>query len=207
MLGFVLLITLFALTPLALAQNKQPAAVQMTSLHLRWPAQEGVLRYRLQVARDEQFKDIIFDRAVFGNEYLVADLTPGRYYWRVAPAAKETGTFTPPRLVEITGRAKSDAVGSVRPTPSPTPAPVLTGNPGWRTTTGAINQPLVAHLRSTSSYDLVGVNADGMAYGIDGTNGSALWAARFRPNAKRGEPTGSGGLPAFTPVLIEGKAV
>jgi outer membrane protein assembly factor BamB len=204
LLRYTLLIIMLALTPLALAQNKQQTA-PLTSLHLRWPAQPGVLRYRLQVARDEQFKDIIFDRAVFGNEYLVADLAPGRYYWRFAPAAKETGTYTPPRMVEITGQTKADTFEGAKTTPTPTPSTVMTGSPGWRTTTGAISQPLVAHLRSASSYDLVGVNADGMAYGIDGTNGSALWAARFRPNAKRGEPTGSGGASVFTPVLITGK--
>ncbi len=44
-----------------------------------------------------------------------------------------------------------------------------------------------------------------MAYGLDGSNGVALWAARFRPNAKRGEPTGNDGAPTFTPVLIDGR--
>jgi outer membrane protein assembly factor BamB len=43
-----------------------------------------------------------------------------------------------------------------------------------------------------------------MAYGIDSSNGVALWAARFRPNAKRGEATGNGGAQAFKPVLIDG---
>jgi outer membrane protein assembly factor BamB len=43
-----------------------------------------------------------------------------------------------------------------------------------------------------------------MAYGIDSSNGVALWAARFRPNAKRGESTGNGGAPAFQPILIDG---
>jgi outer membrane protein assembly factor BamB len=85
-----------------------------------------------------------------------------------------------------------------------TPALLPLGNTGWRTVTGPIAQPLAAHLRSATSFDLVGVNADGMAYGIDSSNGVALWAARFRPNAKRGEATGNGGAPAFQPVLIDG---
>ncbi|HEV7375898.1 MAG TPA: PQQ-binding-like beta-propeller repeat protein [Pyrinomonadaceae bacterium] len=200
-LRFIFLIVI-ALAPVSvtLAQNKARQAKQVsTSLHLVWPAQKGVLRYRLQLARDEQFKDIVFDRAVFGTEYLVADLAPGRYYWHVAPAVKETGAYTKPRLIEITGETKSDAVEDVR-----TPALVPLSNTGWRTATGPIAQPLAAHLRSTTGSDLVGVNADGMAYGIDSSNGVALWAARFRPNAKRGEATGNGGAQAFKPVLIDG---
>ena len=171
-----------------------------TSLHLVWPAQKGVLRYRLQLARDEAFKDIVFDRAVFGTEYLVTDLSAGRYYWRVAPAVRETGTFTPPRLVEIAPDARAVSGGETQ-----IPASIPEGSIGWRTTTGAIAQPVVAHLRSTSTFDVVGVNADGMAYGVESGTGVALWAARFRPNAKRGEPTGSGGAAPFKPVLIEGR--
>jgi outer membrane protein assembly factor BamB len=198
----IFFVILLALAPasVTLAQNKARQAAQVkTSLHLVWPGQKGVLRYRLQLAHDEQFKDIVFDRAVFGTEYLVSDLAPGRYYWHVAPAVKETGAYTKPRLIEITGETKSDAVEDVK-----TPALVTLSNTGWRTATGPIAQPLVAHLRSATGFDLVGVNADGMAYGIDSSNGVALWAARFRPNAKRGEATGNGGALAFKPVLIDG---
>jgi len=201
-LRYIFFVILFALAPVSvtLAQNKaRPAAQASTSLHLVWPAQKGVLRYRLQLAHDEQFKDIVFDRAVFGTEYLVSDLSPGRYYWHVAPAVKETGAYTKPRLIEITGETKSDAAEDVR-----TPALIPLSNTGWRTATGPIAQPLAAHLRSATSFDLVGVNADGMAYGIDSSNGVALWAARFRPNAKRGEATGNSGARAFQPVLIDG---
>jgi outer membrane protein assembly factor BamB len=181
-----------------------PPAQTKTSLHLRWPAQEGVLRYRLQLARDEGFQDIVFDRAVFGTEYVVTELGPGKYFWRFAPAVKETGTFSPPRPIEITADAATN-LGS-GPTAGPTPATLTpAANTGWRTTTGSVARPLVAHLRSASSSDVVGVNADGMVYALDGTNGVALWTARFRPNAKRGEPTGSGGAPAFNPVLVEGR--
>jgi outer membrane protein assembly factor BamB len=196
---FILLIAVAPATD-AVAQNKTRSTAQATtSLHLVWPAQQGVLRYRLQLARDEQFKDIVFDRAVFGTEYLVTELAPGRYYWHVAPAVKETGVYTKPRLIEITGEAKSDAVEAVR-----TPTTLPLSNTGWRIATGPISEPIPAHLRTSASFDLVGVNADGMAYGIDGSNGVALWAARFRPNAKRGEATGNGGARAFNPILIDG---
>lgn len=197
-----------------------PAKPPTTALHLKWPGQPGVLRYRLQVARDEQFTDIVFDRAVFGMEYLVTGLVPGHYYWRVAPAVKETGTFLPPRAIDITGDAGTSTsdtatetrtgVNTAADTRTPVNSSTTSTTPagadiGWRTATGPIAQPLTAHLRSTASMDVVGVNSDGMAYGIDGTNGVALWAARFRPGAKRGEPTGNGGAQTFTPVLIDGR--
>jgi outer membrane protein assembly factor BamB len=182
------------------AQSGAQTAQSKTSLHLRWPGQTGVLRYRLQLAQDEQFKDIVFDRAVYGTEYVVTELAAGKYFWRVAPAVKETGTFSAARPIEIVEDVKT-IPGQVTQPATLLPA----SNAGWRTTTGSIAQPLIAHLRTASSFDLVGVNLDGMVYGIDGSNGVALWAARFRPQAKRGEPTGNGGAPAFTPVLIEGR--
>jgi hypothetical protein len=45
-----------------------------------------------------------------------------------------------------------------------------------------------------------------MVYALDGLNGVALWTARFKPNAKKGESTGNDGAAAFTPVIIGGAA-
>jgi outer membrane protein assembly factor BamB len=204
----VILLTLILAAASSAAQVRAQVTAQApqtkTSLHLRWPAQEGVLRYRLQLARDDKFQDIVFDRAVFGTEYVVTELGPGKYFWRYAPAVKETGTFTTPRPIEIAEDGAANPGSG--PTPDRTPATISpAANTGWRTTTGLVALPLIAHLRSGSSSDVVGVNADGMVYALDGTNGVALWTARYRPNAKRGEPTGSGGAPAFTPVLVEGR--
>jgi outer membrane protein assembly factor BamB len=208
MLRFFLLLLIFIAStpaPQLIAQSNQTAATSAkTSLHLRWPGQQGVLRYRLQLAQDEQFKDIVFDRAVFGTEYVVTELAAGKYFWRVAPAVKETGTFSSARPVEIVAEGKTGSAVTTTPSTNPTLLPL--SNAGWRTTTGSIAQPLIAHLRSTASFDLVGVNNDGMVYGLDGATGVALWAARFRPSAKRGEPTGNGGAPTFTPVLIDGRS-
>jgi len=202
MLRFILfaLILVTMPTPNVFAQSKPQSTQNKTSIHLRWPGQQGVLRYRLQLAKDEKFSDIVFDRAIFGTEYVVTELAAGQYFWRIAPAVKETGTYSPARPVEIAEDARTDSGGGTS-----TAALLPTSNAGWRTTTGVVVQPLVAHLRTATGFDLVGVNADGMAYGLDGTNGVALWVARFRPSAKRGEPTGNGGAPAFTPVLIDGR--
>jgi outer membrane protein assembly factor BamB len=65
-------------------------------------------------------------------------------------------------------------------------------------------QPVGAQLRSQAGFDLVGVNSDGMVYALDGANGVALWIARFRPSARRGEAAGGqSGLP-FTPLILRG---
>ena len=197
-----LLLVATACAPQVIAQSGRPEARQVTqSTVIRWSGKQGINRYRLQLARDEKFTDIIFDRAVVGREYRVTELPPGSYYWRVAPAAGETGAYSSPAPVQIgssSGGGATSGAGSA--TTQATPA--TADNTGWRTATGNVAQPLAAHLRDASNYDLVGVNSDGMVYALDGANGVALWTARFRPNAKRGEPTGmSGGVP-FTPVLL-----
>jgi hypothetical protein len=76
-------------------------------------------------------------------------------------------------------------------------------NSGWRAATGEIAQPVSAHLRNGESNDLACVNSDGMVYALDGASGVAFWSARYRPGARRGEPTGSGGnnIP-FNPLVL-----
>ena len=184
------------------AQNKPEARQVAQSVVIRWSGQTGINRYRLQLARDEQFTDIVFDRAVTGREYTVTGLSSGRYFWRVAPAAGETGAYSKPAPVQI-GDGGTVNAGGTTTNAGTRPALSPADNSGWRTATGNVAQPLAAHLRDAASYDLVGVNSDGHVYALDGANGVALWTARYRPNAKRGEPTGmSGGGTAFTPVLI-----
>jgi outer membrane protein assembly factor BamB len=68
-----------------------------------------------------------------------------------------------------------------------------------------IEQPIAARLRASAGFDVIGVNAYGMVYAISGENGTALWSARYRPGAKKGEPTNSDGSPPFTPLLLERK--
>ncbi|HXI61959.1 MAG TPA: hypothetical protein VNF70_04585, partial [Pyrinomonadaceae bacterium] len=46
-----------------------------TEVHLRWGQRPGVSRYRLQLATDSAFSDIVFDRVVAGNDYQVNDLS------------------------------------------------------------------------------------------------------------------------------------
>jgi outer membrane protein assembly factor BamB len=194
----LLLLLMLALAPATLAQPQSSGPQEKSSLRLSWEGTPGVLRYRLQVSLDAQFTDLVFDRAVFGREYVVNNLPAGKYYWRVAPAAEETGTFSKPRIVDIPGGAKTinstdtQATGD-KPPPSKT---------GWAAATGSVAHPLAFYLRNQDAPDVVGVNSEGMVYGIDATNGVALWTARFRPDAKRGEPTGNGGAQPFQPIAL-----
>src|SRR4051794_28906914 len=57
-------------TPQANVQT--PKAQQLPpSILVRWQGRPGVNRYRLQLATDEKFEDIVFDQAVEGRQYVV----------------------------------------------------------------------------------------------------------------------------------------
>lgn len=195
---FLLITLALTLVVPLLAQSQPPGAQQKSELHLSWDITTGVNRYRLQVATDPQFKDLVFDRAVDGREYVINDLAVGKYYWRVAPAAAETGTFSTPRVIEIKGAGQIENA-TTNSQPPGTKPPVKTG---WSAATGTILQPQAFALRDQSAPDVVGVNTDGMVYALDATNGTALWASRFRPNALRGETTGNGGAIPFQPLAL-----
>jgi outer membrane protein assembly factor BamB len=166
-----------------------------------WEGNPKIARYRLQLARDEAFSDIVFDKLVLAREYTVTELASGRYFWHVAPAAGETGIYSRPLPVTIGAQGTSSA-SNVPPPPLLAPP----GNIGWRTATGAPGSPMAARLRAGVNLDLVCVNAYGQVYAVNGENGVALWAARYRPNAKKGEPTNSdGATPPFDPLLMSGK--
>src|SRR3712207_887922 len=67
------------------ANGQTPAARQLEpSILVRWQGRPGINRYRLQLATDERFEDIVFDQAVEGRQHVVKGLPPGNYFWRVA---------------------------------------------------------------------------------------------------------------------------
>jgi hypothetical protein len=61
---------------------------------IQWNKQKGVTRYRLQIAADEKFQNFFLDVPVVGGRYVVIGLSPGYYYWRVAPAGSHLGDFS-----------------------------------------------------------------------------------------------------------------
>ena len=198
-------------------ESPAETAAQTTEFVLRWKPTPRVTRYRLQVARDPAFKDIVFDGAVNGLEHRVTGLPPGRYHWRVAPAPKETGRFSAGEVVEATASA---AAASAPPTPRPTRTPAATATPavsaaaptttaavlrspasvGWQAVVGKVHRPVAARLRAGQQFDLVAVNSEGTVYALEGAFGAALWTARYRP-AARGAAQGDAPKEVFTPVV------
>jgi outer membrane protein assembly factor BamB len=160
-----------------------------TTVHLEWGKRPGVARYRLQLASDVNFRDIVFDRVINGNQTQVNDLAPGNYFWRVAPLTNALGQFSSAGQIEIKAAA-SPAAGLKTPvaTPSPATNQVLTGG-GWRAAVGDIPRPLLAHLRSPDRLDVVGTTSDGVTLAIDVRNGIEFWSVR-------GEPVSTGQAPA-----------
>ncbi|HKZ79139.1 MAG TPA: hypothetical protein VJ124_12615 [Pyrinomonadaceae bacterium] len=79
-----------------------------------WQKRPRVSRYRIQVASDISFQDVVFDGRVIGNQYVPEMLEPGRYYWRVASADAEAGKFSRPEQFEIKAVATA-AEESVEP--------------------------------------------------------------------------------------------
>lgn len=159
------------------AATSQEAGLSVT---FRWKGQPGVERYRLQVARDRNFDDVVFDQAVSGRQHVV-QIQAGNYFWRVAPAVSETGRYSEPQAAEITAATRLVEERVVM---------TSAGEGGWRTATGEMPRPVPVRLRAGGSgLDLVGVNTDGTVYAIDGTNGVALWASRYNPSARRGDPS------------------
>lgn len=158
----------------ATAQMKVSAAAQPGLTRLKWTKPAGVARYRLQIARDEQFTDVLFDGIVSGEEYLVSDLSPGSYYWRLTSADAGKRPLRPPTRFEVPASSSTN------------PRVMLSVSSGWLTTTGEIAYPIVAQLRRSSAPDIVGINAQGTVYAIDSRTGVARWISRFQRNTNTG---------------------
>ncbi|MBV8857031.1 MAG: VCBS repeat-containing protein [Acidobacteria bacterium] len=171
---------------------QKPVATQLPpSILVRWQGKPGVNRYRLQLATDEKFEDIVFDQAVEGRQYVVKELPPGNYFWRVAPAAAETSiTYSQPERVTLGNEAKV-AEGSV----------VLPADAtGWRVATGEVAKVAPANLRPGGVVDFVGLGADGRVFAVDGASGISLWTSRY--NAAAGAQTASPTAVSFEPLVV-----
>src|SRR5690349_5270291 len=163
------------------AQRREATASrtsQETLVVIRWGVRPGVTRYRLQVANDWDFADIVFDRVVNGHEYQIGDLSPGKYFWRIASLDRKLGEFSSPGVIEISERAAAP----VTPIPTPTrhvepPAnasSVATRN-GWYAAFAEASRPILAHLRLANSVEVVATASDNRVIAIDGLTGVALW--------------------------------
>jgi len=157
-----------------------------------------VSRYRLQLASDSSFADIVFDRVVVGTDYLVNELPPGKYFWRVAPLTNRLGEFSlggaiqvrEPNTLPDSRAAQSPTLGN-NSSRSGAARPIATRG-GWRAAVGDIAHPVLAHLRSAERPDLVGLNSEGVIFALDSANGIALWSTNRKTqtaNATRAVPS------------------
>lgn len=199
--ALLMALALPALAQPANAPTQKPAGAEQISapLKLRWPARPRVRRYRLQVALDEKFTDIVYDRAVVGVEQEVSGLQPGKYYWRVAPATPETGRYSAPVLIEAAPPAPVVPVFTVMRPPS---------DVGWQAAIGAVARPFAARLRAGKNFDLVALNSDGTIYALDGGDGTALWSARLRAASApaTGDAKEKPRTSLFTPLVVPASA-
>jgi outer membrane protein assembly factor BamB len=172
--------------------NQKPSAPPVPpSILVRWPGKSGINRYRLQLATDEKFEDVVFDQAVEGRQYVVKDLPPGNYFWRVAPAAAETSlTYSRPERVTLGSSAKVEVASVVMPADAA----------GWRVATGEVAKVAPANLRPGGVVDFVGLGADGRVFAVDGASGISLWTSRYHTAA--GAQTSSPTAVNFEPLVV-----
>ena len=157
--------------------NSQTAG---TEVRVHWGARPGVFRYRLQLASDSAFADIVFDRVVAGTDYQVNDLAPGKYFWRIAPLTNRLGEFSAAGIIQVRQATAPEKPSSTKTLPSDDSKVAV--NPivargGWRAAVGDIPHPVLAHLRSPEKFELVGINSDGVVFALDSASGIAWWSA------------------------------
>jgi outer membrane protein assembly factor BamB len=174
----------------AMGQRTAPTAIetaQKTVVTVRWGARPGVSRYRLQLANDRDFADIVFDRVVYGHEYQVSDLLPGKYFWRVASLDGKLGEFSSAGVIDVTQHTETTTPLIATPArdakPSANASSVATRN-GWYAAFADISKPTLAHLRSASGVEIVATTNDNRVIAIDGLTGVALWIRQL--NLKTG---------------------
>ena len=159
----------------ALVQENPPP----TSVTLRWGSRPGVSRYRLQLANDATFIDVVFDRVVSGHEYRLNDLLPGRYYWRVASLNAKRGEFSSAGVIEVRANGDAKTPSATRLVASNKATTTVSSRGGWYAAIGDVTSSIVAHLKGPSSSEIVAVTTDGRIFALDATRGIALWTARI----------------------------
>jgi hypothetical protein len=82
--------------PPILGYPAQDARVRLAQPVLDWTQSQEARRYRVQLARDASFANLLIDEVLDGTRLLPAALKEGEYYWRVASidSAGERGPYT-----------------------------------------------------------------------------------------------------------------
>ncbi|MEO8279778.1 MAG: FecR domain-containing protein [Ideonella sp.] len=72
-----------------LAVSPKPGATSVgAAARFEWAGVNDAKRYRLQIARDTEFADLVFDNAAISQTSQLVELAPGRYHWRLASIAE-----------------------------------------------------------------------------------------------------------------------
>ena len=185
-LAFLLLLAPQRTNSQASAQD-QSLPQSNTKVHLHWGARPGVSRYRLQLAVDRDFRDIVFDRIVNGTETDVNDLPVGKYFWRIAALTRTgLGEFSSSAPIEILPPATAGETPLPRPSPAasterPRSVAVRTIG-GWRAAVGDVARPVVGHLRAPDGVEIVATNSNGVTFALDSATGIQLWSTRRPTN-------------------------
>ncbi|MBA2526582.1 MAG: PQQ-binding-like beta-propeller repeat protein [Pyrinomonadaceae bacterium] len=191
-MGLVFTLLFSALALPALGQNLPNPSSSAAITRIHWIPQRGVRRYRLQIASDEQFHDVMFDGVVSGHEYVPRDLMPGRYHWRVASAESRSQRFLGVGQLEVKTEEAQPRLAVSRSSSSAT-------LPGWMVTTGEVSFPMTAQLRTGRDLDFLATNSAGTVYALDSARGTALWIARYTLATK---PARSG-IRQFVPLVLD----
>lgn len=167
-----------------------------TIVTLRWGVRPGVSRYRLQLAQDATFSDIVFDRVINGHEHQITDLPSGRYFWRVAALNGKRGDFSSAGVIDV--RANSESTKPLHPKIDRPKDPVtnvkdpvantVKSGAGWNSAIGNVTGLVLAHLRSPAGYDLVATTTNSRVIALDAPSGLALWTARTSATNGSGPP-------------------
>jgi outer membrane protein assembly factor BamB len=165
---------------------RQASAAPLVSV--RWGVRPGVTRYRLQLANDADFADIVFDRVVYGHEYQINELSPGKYFWRVASLDGKLGEFSSAGVIEVSPNAGDTSRSVYKPTSDPTATGTSTvaTRSGWFAAFNEVSRTVTAHLRSRDGMDIVATTTDGRVVALNGLSGVALWIRQL--NSKTGTP-------------------
>lgn len=93
----------FELKPAPAKPELEPPVQEEENLVLRWRAGEPGQTYQVQLARDQEFERIIFDKRLADPQVSFKRPDPGRYFLRVRTIDDDgyEGPFSPVQIVEI----------------------------------------------------------------------------------------------------------
>src|SRR5438067_290605 len=162
--------------------STQQRGTDVTLVTLRWGPRPGVARYRLQLATDSDFVDIVFDRVVSGNQYQINNLPAGKYFWRVAALTAKLGDFSSAGIIEINAElsiAAKQNIKNARSNDRIDSSKLVASGGGWQTAIGSVSRMALARLRTPTSLELIAVNNEGIVSALNISDGVPLWTVRF----------------------------